>query len=84
MRSSKSIVESSAQKHMANSGFGCRFYNLRYFEFGLFFKFFEFNINFEITHHGNLCTELPIVQVRALRIHNNIMPRLTKIWMSGG
>jgi hypothetical protein len=41
MRSSKLLIKSTAQKVMANSSFGHRFYDLIYFEVG----FFPYSLN---------------------------------------
>ena len=46
MRPSKLIIKSTAQKVMANSGFGHRFHDLQYFGVRFFFfRFREFVIN---------------------------------------
>ena len=45
MRALRLIIKSDARKVMANSGFGCRFHDLAYFEVGRFFVFLEFFIN---------------------------------------
>ena len=41
MRSLKLIIKNDVEKAMAKFGFGCRFYNLKYFEVG----FFSYSLN---------------------------------------
>ena len=49
MTSSKLIIKSIAQKVMAKFGFGRKFHDLKYLEFGIFFLILEFIINLRET-----------------------------------